>query len=427
MRWNVVPLYAIAKQKKIVNCIGRELLSVYLGIGVIPFSKMTDKRTNVTSADLSKYQAVDYGDFVLNNQQAWRGSVGVSKYSGIVSPAYIVLEINDALQTQYANYLFQSRSMIDQYVVCSKGVGSIQRNIYWDYLKRITVALPPRDEQDQIVRYLDWKVSQINKLINAKKKLIGLLGEQKRAIIEEALKKIDSQQTLLGYLGALQNGISASGDFFTEGTPFVNYGDVYKNEILPSTVSGAAKATAQQQKTYSVEYGDVFFTRTSETIEEIGLSSVCNETIPQAVFSGFVIRFRPQKGIIHNGYARYFFRSKRVRDYFTKEMNLVTRVSLGQTLLKNLPVLLPDIKTQKIIATQLDERCSLIDTLTASLNNEIALLSECRTRLSSDVVTGKLDVRGAVIPDHYIARESIEPVDEFAEDMDNMIGGECNE
>jgi len=93
-------------------------------------------------------------------------------------------------------------------------------------------------------------------------------------------------------------------------------------------------------------------------------------------------------------YAKYFFRSKRVRDYFTQEMNLVTRVSLGQTLIKNLPILLPDLEVQREVSRQLDERCTIIEKLKGKLNDEIALLTEYRTRLISDIVTGKVDVRG---------------------------------
>ena len=235
-----------------------------------------------------------------------------------------------------------------------------------------------------------------------------MLGEQKRAVIEETLSGVSAPTMLCRYLGTLQNGISEAGDFFTEGTPFVNYGDVYKNEVLPSAVNGVAKATAGHQKTYSVEKGDIFFTRTSETIDEIGLTSVCNETIPQAIFSGFVIRFRPKKDVFHVPYARYFFRSRRVRDFFTQEMNLVTRVSLGQTLLKNLPVLLPDLETQIAIATQLDIKCNTIEVLMAKLNDELTLFAEFRTRLISDVVTGKLNVRSVIVPEY----EAVEDVAE---------------
>lgn len=185
--WEVLPLYAVAQEKSICDCVDLPLLSVYLDVGVIPFSAKAEKRTNATSKDLSKYQRVDCGDFVLNNQQAWRGSVGISFNTGIVSPAYIVLLMNDRLDSKYANYLLRSRIMVDQYLINSRSVGSIQRNIYWPSLKRTSVIVPPRAEQDQIVRYLDWQVSKINRLITAKKKEIKTLKEYQEAEIERQL------------------------------------------------------------------------------------------------------------------------------------------------------------------------------------------------------------------------------------------------
>jgi len=133
--WDVSQLAKLARVKSVVNQSNRQLLSVYLQRGVVRFSDVADKRTNTTSEDLSKYQAVDPGDFVLNNQQAWRGSVGVSDFSGIVSPAYLVLTLSKQYLARYANLLFRDQSMVDQYLICSKGVGSIQRNLYWPHLK----------------------------------------------------------------------------------------------------------------------------------------------------------------------------------------------------------------------------------------------------------------------------------------------------
>ena len=144
--WRFPPLCALAAPKKVTGLADRELLSVYLNLGVIRFSDVQEKRTNATSADLSKYQGVEPGDFVLNNQQAWRGSVGVSRYKGIVSPAYLVLALGPEIEPSFANLLFRGRSMVGQYLMCSKGVGSIQRNLYWPHLKRVATILPPRDE-----------------------------------------------------------------------------------------------------------------------------------------------------------------------------------------------------------------------------------------------------------------------------------------
>jgi len=187
--WTVLPLCAVAKQKSVINCVGLELLSVYLDRGVIKFSDVNEKRTNATSEDLSKYQEVLPGDFVLNNQQAWRGSVGVSKYSGIVSPAYIVLVLSDVVNTKFANYFFRYEAMVSQYLICSRGVGTIQRNLYWPQLKRVPVFIPPFDEQDRIANFLDKKTAEIDAAIAKKQRLIELLKEQKAILINQAVTK----------------------------------------------------------------------------------------------------------------------------------------------------------------------------------------------------------------------------------------------
>lgn len=191
-RWYTVPLYAIAQVKSINNCIDLPLMSVYLDAGVVPFVEREEKRTNATSKDLTNYQRVDPGDFVLNNQQAWRGSVGVSFHSGIVSPAYIVLSLNNTLDSHYANYLFRSRCMVDQYLVISRGVGSIQRNLYWSALKRVVVPIPSKKEQMEIVEYLDGLNNKFDATIKKLIEEVAVLEEYKNKIIADTVTgKID--------------------------------------------------------------------------------------------------------------------------------------------------------------------------------------------------------------------------------------------
>lgn len=191
-RWYTVPLYAIAQVKSINNCIDLPLMSVYLDAGVVPFVEREEKRTNATSKDLTNYQRVDPGDFVLNNQQAWRGSVGVSFHSGIVSPAYIVLSLDNTLDSHYANYLFRSRCMVDQYLVISRGVGSIQRNLYWSALKRVVVPIPSKKEQMEIVEYLDGLNNKFDDTIKKLTEEVAVLEEYKNKIIADTVTgKID--------------------------------------------------------------------------------------------------------------------------------------------------------------------------------------------------------------------------------------------
>lgn len=444
--WEIKPIYGIAHEKKISDCTDLKLLSVYLDLGVIPFSQKVEKRTNATSLDLSKYQRVDPGDFVLNNQQAWRGSVGVSRYTGIVSPAYIVLELDGSNNSDFMNYMLRSHTMVDQYVINSKSVGSIQRNIHWISIKRTYVPIPPRAEQDQIVRFLDWKVSEINKLIRIKREQIKGYTEYEKKVINDKILHGLRNETLkesgdqwlgkipiswkvikLGRFCSFQNGISESGDFFTSGTPFVGYGDVYRHLELPETVNGVAKANKQQQEMFSVHKGDIFFTRTSENIEEIGMAAVCNHTIEKAVFSGFLIRCRPRLQIINMDFMKYYLQIPAVRNHFSSMMNIVIRASLGQNLLKQMPVVVPSLEEQKEIAIYLDSLHEKFTRLIDATQKEISTMMELKNRLISDVVTGKIDVRDIAVPEYEhvddIADDDSD-VDEESEENETEIDGE---
>lgn len=166
-----------------------QLLSVFLDKGVVSYSSTDQKQVHKPSEDMSKYQLVNPGDFVINNQQAWRGSVGISRYKGIVSPAYYIWRPRKDNNPYYMNYLFRDHYIIDQFVLASKGVGSIQRQVYVPYMKRIILSIPPREEQNQIVRYLDWQVSKINKLIHGYQRQIKLLEERRQTVIDRAVTK----------------------------------------------------------------------------------------------------------------------------------------------------------------------------------------------------------------------------------------------
>jgi len=196
----------------------------------------------------------------------------------------------------------------------------------------------------------------------------------------------------LRHLGTTQNGLSKGGEFFGHGTPFVSYSDVYKNEEIPCSVNGLVKIEGEEMKQYSVLEGDVFFTRTSETVDEIGLSSVATFTYSTASFAGFLIRFRPTKDTLFPLFSKYYFRSQTHRSYFVGNMNLVIRASLSQELLRGLPVLLPPLSEQKEIATYLDEQTTKIDKAIVQKQEQILKLKEYKQSLINEVVTGKIKI-----------------------------------
>ncbi len=293
-----------------------------------------------------------------------------------------------------------------------KGMISLimQPSLRFEDLNTFFGYLPPLPEQTAIANFLDRKTAAIDKLIENKKKLIELYEEQKQAIINQAVTKgldpnapmKDSGIEWLGkipehwelkklrYIGTCQNGINISGDSFGKGFPFVSYGDVYNNYELPTDIDSLVDSSRKDRENYSVRRGDVFFTRTSETIEEIGIASTSYSDIKDAVFAGFLIRFRPMNEILHYGFSKYYFRTNLLRRFFVKEMNIVTRASLSQELLKKLPVCLPSIEEQNRINDFIEIECNKINQIINKLQKQIKLYKEYRTALISEVVTGKI-------------------------------------
>ncbi|MGK7885809.1 MAG: restriction endonuclease subunit S [Crocosphaera sp.] len=274
------------------------------------------------------------------------------------------------------------------------------------------LVYPPIEEQQKIAKFLDEKTGEIEEAISHKQRLIELLQEQKAILINQAVTKglnpnvsmRDSGIEWLGdipehwevrklnYSGFCSNGVSKGANYFGSGYPFVNYSDVYNNFELPKNVIGLAKSTDTDRINYSVNKGDIFFTRTSETVEEIGLSSTCLETLENAIFSGFLIRFRPYKNLLFPNFSKYYFRCQSHRFFFIREMNLVTRASLSQELLKRLPILLPPLQEQERIASFLDKQTAEIQELINQIKQQIDKLNELKQILISDAVTGKIKV-----------------------------------
>lgn len=311
---------------------------------------------------------------------------------------------------KYLNFLLHST--IYKSNISSKGNGFTRINLKIEHINNLFILNPTLNEQKAIASFLDKKCSNIENFISQKTKHITYLKELKTAIINECVTKgLDKTATCkesgiewlgtipshwevkkLQYLGTLQNGINIGAEYFGKGNPFVSYCDVYNNFSLPNTIKGLVASNEIEKKLYSVEKEDVFFTRTSETIEEIGLSSVCFETIKNATFAGFLIRFRPKKNILHKNFSKYYFRSKMLRGFFVKEMNLVTRASLSQELLKSLPVVLPPLKEQKQIAIHIEQKLDTINKLIEKTTKEIDFVKEYKTSLIDEVVSGKRKV-----------------------------------
>ncbi len=412
--WEIKPLKAVFNQRNEQNTNLKlcTILSLIKDIGVVPYEEKGNIG-NKSKEDLKNYKIARINDLVLNKMNAAIGSLGVSAYNGLVSPIYLVFYINNPKYLMsYYSYLFQIKSVQKFLKIYAYGIMEIRESIDYLDFKKMSLPVPPLKVQEQIANFLDEKCEQIANFIEKKEKLISLLKEQKQVLINETITKgldknvnfKDSGIEWLGeipqhweivklkYLGNFQNGISINSEAFGVGYPFVSYGDVYNNISIPFDVKGLVNSTEIDRKVYSVKQGDIFFTRTSETIDEIGISSVCLKTIENAVFAGFLIRFRANKKILDNNFAKFYFRRNLNQYFFAKENGLVTRASLGQELLGKLPVIIPPLKEQKQIANFLDEKCEKIDLLIEKTKKQIKLIKEYKTTLINQAVCGRINL-----------------------------------
>lgn len=442
--WDVLPLSALFRERGENNkaLIEQQVLSVLRDVGVIPYEEK-GRIGNKKSEDIARYKLVKVDDIVLNSMNVIIGSVGLSRNQGCLSPIYYVL-VNRSkdISSRYYSYVFKMKLFQKSLIRFGKGILAHRMRIPMELLKRESLPKPPIEEQDGIARFLRAKEKKIRQFIRNKHQLIQLLKEQKEVIINQTVtqginpndRKKSSKVDYVGNipehwdviplrnLGRFQNGISESAEYFGSGYPFVSYGDVYSNRVLPLNVEGKARSSDEERRRLSVEEGDVLFTRTSETIEEIGLASVCMKSIKDSVFSGFIIRFRPTNQALSKEFSKYYFRSHIARRYFIKEMNIVTRASLAQDLLKRLPVLLPSLSEQKEIFNFLEKASIRIDLAIEKARHQIELVQEYRARLISDVVTGKVDVRNIKVEDVSDEEliDDLSPTEEIKEPEDSV-------
>ncbi len=389
-----------------------QVLSLTIESGVIPYEEKGNQG-NKAKENYEEYKLAYPDTLVVNSMNVIIGAVGISKYFGCVSPVYYVFRVTEGTDLRYIYYLFTNVGFQKEMRKYAKGILEIRLRISAsDMLKRI-IPKPSYEEQCRISDFLDKKCAEIDTVIAKTKATIEEYKKLKSTVITEAVTKgirFNRQTKDSGYefigeipndwdvcrlrnIGTPQNGISKGGEFFGKGYPFVSYGDVYKNYSLPETIAGLIESTEEERERYSVKAGDIFFTRTSETIEEVGFSSVCEKDIPDATFAGFLIRVRPFTDDLYVGYSKYYFRSNHHSIYLVKEMNLVTRASLGQDLLKSMPVLVPPMDEQKEITDYLDKKCAEIDLLITKKTNLLTELENYKKSLIYEYVTGKKECR----------------------------------
>lgn len=162
------------------------LLSVYREHGVVPKDSRADN-FNRASDDLSAYQLVEPGDLAVNKMKAWQGSLSISQYRGIVSPAYFIYTPHHHHDRRYLHHLLRSQPMVAAYKAVSAGVRIGQWDLDPFAFSRLKLAMPSAPEQRAIADYLDRETAQIDTLIAKQEQLIVTLRERRNAVSEVLL------------------------------------------------------------------------------------------------------------------------------------------------------------------------------------------------------------------------------------------------
>lgn len=172
------------------------------------------------------------------------------------------------------------------------------------------------------------------------------------------------QKYKLGEVYSFSSGLSKSSDQFGYGFDFLTFKDVFNNYFLPDKLTALVNSTDKERQTCSIKRGDVFLTRTSETDDELGMSSVALKDYPNATFNGFTKRLRPIGNVeIYPEFVAYYFRSPRFKANIVGMSSITTRASLNNSMLAELPLLLPNYEEQVRIATILKSLDDKIDLL----------------------------------------------------------------
>ena len=370
-----------------------ELLTVSHITGVTPRSQ---KNVTMFKAESNiGLKICEPDDIVVNTMWAWMAAMGVSAYSGIVSPSYGVYRpSNEIYNPKYLNYLLRTNEYKVEYMRRSTGIRPSRLRLYPEKFLEIRFILPPRDEQDQIVCYLDWKVSQINKLINAKQRQNKLLQEQidvfTNQVINNSLKKMRLKQIVEIIRDLIVR------DNTLEYTPIgvLNRGrGVFHKKRLRGEDLGSSEF-------FLIEPNTLMF---SGQFAWEGAVAITTEKEKGCIASHRYYTVQGIYSVCKTEYLWAFFRT-------TLGITILSKCSHGAAG-RNKPLNFNELLNEYIPLPAIDIQEKITNHVKLYLKNRElmtlyeTLLAEYRSRLVSDVVMGKLDVRGVVVPNYEAAED----------------------
>lgn len=411
------------------------LLVASQSMGVVP-KDIYGNRTVEATKDLHLLKLVRIGDFVIS-LRSFQGGLEYAYYQGIISPAYTILVTNGLVTSGYFKYLAKSRRFIKLLQTCVTGIREGQ-NVDYTKLKNHYIPIPSYEDQNQIVRFLDWKTSEMAHFIKEKKQEIKQLTELKHSIISRAvLKGIDNGarmkpsttewigkipchwDELMLFQCAVEHNLSNK-NVHHQNLLSLSYGKIVRKDI--NTTTGLLPTSYD---TYQIIHNNNIILRLTDLQNDRKSLRVGLSTETGIITSAYTC-LKARQNIMPE-YLYLLLHSYDVRKVFYS-MGGGVRQSIGYGDIRRMVLLLPPMDEQKRIVEYCYAQQDRIELLIEGIKREISLVQELRIVTIADVVTGKVDVRNVVIPEYDPETEAIDDIGEEAEgDSEEILEKEVNE
>ena len=421
--WQVHKMKRLFAERSEKGYPNEPLLVASQSMGVVP-KNVYGNRTVEAQKDLHLLKLVCVGDFVIS-LRSFQGGLEYAYYQGIISPAYTILIPHEPMSSSYFRYLAKSKPFIGLLTLCVTGIREGQ-NIDYAKLKNHFLPVPPREEQDQIVRFLDWKVSRINKLIAVKQKQIANLNEMHLSVMNDLathgiVKERNYVKTSMDWACEIpaEWSISRIRNHFEilkriAGAEGYDVFSVTQQGLKVRDINVYEGQLAANYSGYQFVYPGEFAMNHMDLLTGgVGIADHLGVTSPDYR----VFRIFDEAHCYAPYYLKVFQICYRRHAFyrFGRGAANVGRWRLPADAFKNFEIPLPPYEEQIKIVQAIGDEEQKTKAAIECLKKQIDLLNDLKTRLISDTVTGKIDVRSIEIPEYEYVDENIDNADENLE------------
>ncbi|EAL3907782.1 restriction endonuclease subunit S [Campylobacter upsaliensis] len=409
--WEIKPLQAIFNQRNEQNnnLEFQTILSLVKDVGVIPYEEKGNVG-NKAKDDLQGYKIARVNDLVLNKMNAVIGSLGVSKYDGLVSPIYLVLYIeNPNYLIAYYSYLFQTKSIQKFLRKFAYGIMEIRESIDYLEFKKMFLPTPPLQEQKEIAEFLDKKCEKIQNYINKKQKLITLLQEKKQALINEAVcgrvachtERSEVSTTAykpsgIEYLGLIPHHWEVkklkhickinpqANETLPNNFVYIDLESVIKGQLLKEQVINKEQAPSRAQRILQkqdilfqlvrpYQRNNYIFNKNGDYVASTGYAQIRTKECVNFVYYALLENSFVERVILKSTGSNY--------------------PAITSNDFADLKIPLPPLQEQEEIAEFLDSKVAQIDSVIEKTKKQIKLIKEYKNTLINEAVCGRINLQ----------------------------------